>query len=52
VLYELLPYSRVWHELLTLGFVKVTRGYVKYFVSISGKIQLSYDKALALNPIK
>jgi hypothetical protein len=24
-----LPYSRVWHELLTLGFVKVTNGYVK-----------------------
>jgi hypothetical protein len=27
--YELLPYSRVWYELLILGFVKVTQGYVK-----------------------
>ena len=25
----LLPYSRVWYELLTFGFVKVTSGYVK-----------------------
>ena len=25
---RVLPDSRVWHELLTLGFVKVTRGYV------------------------
>jgi hypothetical protein len=24
-----LPDSRLWHELLTLGFVKVTRVYVK-----------------------
>ena len=28
-LYKLLPYLRLWHELLTLEFVKVTRGYVK-----------------------
>jgi len=28
-LYELLPDSRVWHVLLTIGFVKGTRGYVE-----------------------
>jgi len=28
-LYELWQELRAWHELLTLGFVKVTCGYVK-----------------------
>jgi len=40
-LYELLPKLRVWHVMLTLGFVKVTRGYVKKEIKVSMAIYFS-----------
>ena len=45
-LYELLQELRLWHELLTLGLVKVTRGYINKLTTVS---LLKWEEVLLFN---